>query len=78
MLAAGLFAAAAWAQCGTEEERIVQVRERLTPNLPNSELEFLRKYLELGTRSCPTSGDLWYYRWLLEKKVGTPNMRRIR
>jgi hypothetical protein len=69
-------ASAAWAQCGTEEERIIHVREKLVPTLPAAQLETLRKYLELGTRSCPTSGDLWYYRSLLEQKTGTANMAK--
>ena len=71
-----VLASAAWAQCGTEEERVIHVREQLVPTLPTSQLEMLRRYLELGTRSCPTSGDLWYYRSLLEQKVGTANMAK--
>jgi hypothetical protein len=74
LLLLGAFAATAFAQCGTEEERIIHVRERLVPTLPAAQLETLRRYLELGTRSCPTSGDLWYYRALLEQKTGTANM----
>ena len=64
------------AQCGTEEERVIHVREQLVPSMSTSQLEFMRRYLELGTRSCPTSGDLWYYRSLLETKVGTANMAK--
>ncbi len=71
-----MLAGSAWAQCGTEEERVIHVREQLAPNLPAAQLELMRRYLELGTRSCPTSGDLWYYRSLLEGKVGTANMAR--
>jgi len=73
---ASLLAAAAFAQCGTEEERIIHVREKLVPSLSTAQLDTLRRYLELGTRSCPTSGDLWYYRSLLEQKAGTPNMAK--
>jgi len=71
-----VLASAVWAQCGTEEERIIHVREKLVPALPAAQLESLRRYLELGTRSCPTSGDLWYYRSLLEQKSGTANMAK--
>ena len=69
-------ASSALAQCGTEEERVIRVREKLVPTLPAAQLETLRRYLELGTRSCPTSGDLWYYRSLLEQKTGTANMAK--
>ncbi len=71
-----LLACRAWGQCATEEERIIRVREQLVPSLSKERLEFLRRYLELGTRSCATSGDLWYYRALLEQKVGTPNLAK--
>jgi hypothetical protein len=71
-----VLACCARAQCGTEEERIIHVRESLVPTLPTAQLQMLRRYLELGTRSCPTSGDLWYYRSLLEQKAGTPNMAK--
>ena len=71
-----VFVCAAFGQCGTEEERIIHVREKLVPSLPAAQVETLRRYLELGTRSCPTSGDLWYYRSLLEQKTGTANMAK--
>jgi hypothetical protein len=71
---AALAAVPALAQCDTEEERILQVREKLVPGLSGAELDKLRHYLELGTRSCATSGDLWYYRSLLERKAGTAQM----
>jgi hypothetical protein len=69
-------ASSALAQCGTEEERVIHVREELVPTLSAAQLQTLRRYLELGTRSCPTSGDLWYYRSLLEQKSGTANMAK--
>jgi hypothetical protein len=71
-----VLACCAWAQCGTEQERVIHVRETLVPTLPAAQLQMLRRYLELGTRSCPTSGDLWYYRSLLEQRAGTPNMAK--
>ncbi|MCU1258451.1 MAG: hypothetical protein JWO80_1336 [Bryobacterales bacterium] len=59
------------AACGsTEQDRIVWARERMHPSASSSQIELVYQWLANGTRSCSQSGDLWYFRSLVEKKLG--------
>ena len=58
------------AACGdTEQDRLVWARERMHPNAAAAQLALVYRWLVNGTRSCPASGDLWYYRGLVAKKI---------
>jgi hypothetical protein len=67
LLCVGSFASAA---CVSELERINWVRERISPTAPRERLQDVLSYLQTATRSCPSEGDLWYFRSLLERRLG--------
>jgi hypothetical protein len=52
-----------------QTQRLTWVRERLTPSITVEELNQAFQFLRIGTQSCPTNGDLWYYRSLVEKRL---------
>ena len=57
--------------CGAALETINWTREKLArPNLSGAALAPILSYLELSTQSCTTNGDLWYYRYLVERRLG--------
>ena len=59
------------AECGdTEQDRLVYARERMHPGIAEAQLRLVYQWLLNGTRSCPFSGDLWYYRGLVAQKLG--------
>ena len=56
--------------CGdTEQDRLVWARERMHPNISQKQMELVYQWLKNGTHSCPLSGDLWYYRGLVAKRL---------
>ena len=62
-----------WSQaavCATEHDRLVLAREKMLPNTPPEELNGLLRWLVESSRRCATSGDLWYYRSLVEQQLG--------
>jgi uncharacterized caspase-like protein len=59
--------------CGAALETINWTREKLAvPDVSNASLAPVLSYLELSTQSCTTNGDLWYYRYLVERRLGAP------
>ncbi len=59
------------AACGdTEGDRLVWARERMFPAASRSQTELVYQWLVNSTRSCSQSGDLWYYRGLVARKLG--------
>ncbi len=59
------------AACGdTEEDRLVWARERMHPGASASQTRLVYQWLTNGTGSCNLSGDLWYYRGLVARKMG--------
>jgi hypothetical protein len=59
-----------WAACGeTEEDRLVWARERMHPGATEVQMKLVYQWLLNGTRSCSSSGDLWYYRGLVARKL---------
>jgi uncharacterized caspase-like protein len=79
VLAAAVGAASVAAQrvpmttCGAALETINWTREKLArPDVSNASLAPVLTYLELSTQSCATNGDLWYYRYLVERRLGAP------
>jgi len=79
LLSAVAFGAAAAAQrtpmstCGATLETINWAREKLArPDVTDAALRPVLSYLELSTQSCSTNGDLWYYRYIVERRLGAP------
>jgi Caspase domain len=77
LLSAVAFSAAAAAQrtpmstCGATLETINWTREKLArPDVTEAALRPILSYLELSTQSCSTNGDLWYYRYIVERRLG--------
>src|SRR6476659_2309835 len=59
--------------CGAALETINWTREKLArPGITPAALAPVLSYLELSTQSCTTNGDLWYYRYLVERRLGAP------
>jgi hypothetical protein len=59
------------AACGdTEQDRIVWARERMHPGVTGLQLDLVYRWLVNGTSSCNLSGDLWYYRGLVARRMG--------
>jgi hypothetical protein len=68
LLGAGRKARAA--VCATEQDRLVRSREKMLPDTPPADLKDLLRWLVDSSRRCATSGDLWYYRGLVERQLG--------
>ena len=63
--------AISWAACAdTEGDRLVWARERMFPAATRRQTDLVYQYLLNSTRSCNGSGDLWYYRGLVARKLG--------
>ena len=57
--------------CGATLETINWTREKLArPDVTEAALRPILSYLELSTQSCSTNGDLWYYRYIVERRLG--------
>lgn len=73
LLLLGSFVARARADCESPQERISWARERMYASTTAKQLENLRSGLVMATRSCPETGDLWYYLSLVQEKLGKPD-----
>jgi hypothetical protein len=51
------------------QERLAWARDRMYPTATDAQLKKVQNWLIEATRSCPESGDLWYYRGLLEQRL---------
>src|SRR6185436_11259012 len=61
------------AACRDAFEAVNRTREILAdPTTTDTRLEQLLAALELRSGSCPTAGDVWYYRSLLERRLKRP------
>jgi len=59
--------------CRAAAETINWAREKLArPDATSSEVGAVLAHLELSTQGCPTNGDLWYYRSVVERRAGAP------
>jgi len=74
LLAAMLFAhpraAAQGIRCGAGQDLVVQALERITPQSGNDAFQDALELLKHAVSECPELGDAWYYRSLVEKRLG--------
>ena len=64
---------AAWGEgerCGAGKDLVVQALERITPGSDNSSYEDALQLLKHAVSVCGELGDAWYYRALVEKRLG--------
>ncbi len=74
MLAACTSARAQDARCGAGQDLIVQALERITPQSGNDAFQDALQLLKAAVAECPELGDAWYYRSLVEKRLGHDNL----
>jgi uncharacterized caspase-like protein len=65
-----LSAAAQDDRCGAGKDLVVQALERISPQSSNSALEDALQLLKHAVSECTELGDAWYYRGLVEKRLG--------
>jgi len=74
LLAAALIACpcahAEGVRCGAGQDLIVQALERITPQSGNGAYVDALELLKSALSECPELGDAWYYRSLVEKRLG--------
>lgn len=57
-------------RCGAGQDLIVQALERITPQSGNDAFADSLQLLKSALAECPELGDAWYYRSLVEKRLG--------
>ncbi len=57
-------------RCGAGQDLVVQALERVTPESGNDAFEDALELLKTAVAECPELGDAWYYRSLVEKRLG--------
>jgi uncharacterized caspase-like protein len=63
----------AWGQgvrCGAGKDLVVQALERITPQSDNGAFEDALQLLKHAVQECSELGDAWYYRGLVEQRLG--------
>lgn len=71
LLAAALTPSAlAVGSCGAAKDLVVRALERVRPDSPPSEFTDALELLKHATSSCSGLGDAWYYRSLVERRLG--------
>lgn len=63
-------ASAESASCGAGQDLVVQALERITPQSGNDAFQDALELLKHAVSVCPELGDAWYYRSLVEKRLG--------
>jgi len=63
-------AAAQEVRCGAGQDLVVQALERITPQSGNDAFVDALELLKHAVSVCPELGDAWYYRSLVEKRLG--------
>ena len=69
-----LAGASAQEHCGAGTDLMVQALERITPNPGPAQLRDAVELLKHATNECVSIGDAWYYRSLLERKLGNARL----
>jgi uncharacterized caspase-like protein len=57
-------------RCGAGQDLIVQALEQITPQSDNKAFGDALELLKSALGECPELGDAWYYRSLVEKRLG--------
>lgn len=57
-------------RCGAGKDLVVQALERVMPQSGNDAFEDALQLLKHAVAECPELGDAWYYRSLVEKRLG--------
>lgn len=57
-------------KCGAGQDLVVQALERITPQSGNDAFVDALELLKHAVSVCPELGDAWYYRSLVEKRLG--------
>ena len=63
-------------RCGAGKDLIVQALERITPQSSNDAFEDALQLLKHAVSECPELGDAWYYRSLVEKRLGHESLAK--
>lgn len=58
------------AQCGAGKDLVVQALERISPQSANDAYEDALQLLKHAVSECSELGDAWYYRSLVEQRLG--------
>lgn len=66
----GTRASAQEVKCGAGDDLVVQALERITPQSGNDAFVDSLELLKHAVSVCPELGDAWYYRSLVEKRLG--------
>jgi uncharacterized caspase-like protein len=69
-------ASAQEARCGAGQDLIVQALERVTPQSGNDAFLDSLELLKHAVSVCPELGDAWYYRSLVEKRLGHDSLAK--
>jgi uncharacterized caspase-like protein len=57
-------------RCGAGQDLVVQALERINPQSGDDAFEDALELLKSAVAECPELGDAWYYRSLVEKRLG--------
>jgi Caspase domain len=57
-------------RCGAGQDLVVQALERVTPSSGTDRFEDALELLKHAVSECPELGDAWYYRSLVEQRLG--------
>jgi hypothetical protein len=63
-------------RCGAGKDLVVQALERISPQSDRSALEDALQLLKHAVSACGELGDAWYYRSLVEQKLGHDSLAR--
>ena len=66
----GISASAQGNRCGAGRDLVVQALERISPQAPPAAFEDALQLLKHAVAECSELGDAWYYRGLVEKRLG--------
>lgn len=61
-------------RCGAGKDLVVQALERVRPNSSNDAYEDALELLKHAVSTCAELGDAWYYRSLVEQRLGRARM----
>jgi len=60
-------------RCGAGVDLVVQALEKMSASASNDQLGDANQLLKRAAELCGELGDAWYYRSLVERKLGTRN-----